>query len=228
MLNSKKEEIALRFFLDTANLEEIRSSISMGVISGVTTNPTLVAREGVRDFHGHVKKIAQMVDGPVSAEVISLESDGMVAEARELAALRENVVIKVPMTTEGMRAVKVLSSEGIRTNVTLVFSPQQALLAAAAGASYVSPFVGRLDDIGEDGIGLVRDVAEVFSIHNIETEIIAASLRHPKHVFDAAMAGAQIATVPYKVLKDLFKHPLTDQGIERFLKDWRELSKDNG
>ncbi|WP_040825153.1 fructose-6-phosphate aldolase [Thermanaerovibrio velox] len=218
----------MRFFLDTANLEEIRSAISMGVISGVTTNPTLVAREGVRDFHSHVKKIAQMVDGPVSAEVISLEAEGMVAEARELAALRENVVIKIPMTQEGMRAVKVLSSEGIRTNVTLVFSPQQALLAAAAGASYVSPFVGRLDDIGEDGIGLVRDVAEVFSIHNIETEIIAASLRHSKHVFDSAVAGAHIATVPYKVLADLFKHPLTDQGIQRFLKDWQELSKDNG
>lgn len=214
----------MRFFLDTANIEEIRVAHSWGVISGVTTNPSLVAKEG-RVFKDVIKEICSIVDGPVSAEVIALEADAMVREARELASWADNVVIKIPMTPEGLKAVSVLSSEGIDTNVTLVFSPTQALLAARAGASYVSPFVGRLDDISSDGIKLVADIAEIYAIHGIDTEIIAASIRHPMHVIEAAKAGAHIATVPFPVLKSMAAHPLTDKGIERFLADWKNATE---
>ena len=227
-LRGPEEARTLRFFLDTANLEEIRAGVRMGVISGVTTNPTLVAREGIDDFHGHVKAIAELVEGPVSAEALSLDREGMLEEARPLAALHPQVVVKIPLTPEGLGAVRVLSREGIRTNVTLVFSPQQALLAAAAGATYVSPFVGRLDDVGEDGIGLVRDIATMFRVQGIGTEIIAASLRHPRHVAEAAAAGAHIATLPFKVLKQLAIHPLTEAGIRQFLDDWEATTRRHG
>ncbi|RDV84531.1 fructose-6-phosphate aldolase [Ammonifex thiophilus] len=212
----------MKLFLDTANLEEIRTAVSWGVIQGVTTNPTLVAREG-REFKSLIKEIAELVNGPVSAEVISTEAEGMIAEAEELSRLHPNVVIKIPITPEGLKAVKALKARGIRTNVTLVFSANQALLAALAGASYVSPFVGRLDDAGHDGIALVREIAEIFSLHGIATEIIAASIRHPLHVVAAAQAGAHIATVPFRVLDQMVRHPLTDIGIERFLADWAKV-----
>lgn len=218
----------MRFFLDSANLDEIRTGVRWGVLAGVTTNPSLVSKEQDVSFHERIRDIAELVKGPVSAEVISLEREGMIAEARELAALHPHVVVKIPMTSEGMGAVRVLSDENIRTNVTLIFSPQQALLAAAAGATYVSPFVGRLDDIGEQGIGLVGDVAHIFTLHHIPTEIIAASIRHPQHVFEAAREGAHIATVPFGVLKKMFCHPLTEAGIERFLKDWEGIAAPRG
>jgi len=214
----------MRFFIDTANINEIKEANDWGVIAGVTTNPSLVAKEG-RDFHEVIREIAAIVDGPISAEVISLEAPKMVEEARVLAKIHPNVVIKVPMTKEGLKATKMLAAEGIKTNVTLVFSPNQAMLAAAAGATYVSPFVGRLDDVSHDGIQLVADIAEIFGLYGIETEIIAASIRHPLHVIEAAKAGADIATVPFKVLEQMVKHPLTDQGIERFLADWEKVPK---
>lgn len=217
----------MRFFLDTAEVEQIRKAAYWGVISGVTTNPTLVAKSN-QDLKSVIMEICDIVDGPVSAEGISLDADGMVREGRELAAIHENVVVKIPMTAEGMAATQKLSDEGIDVNVTLVFSPQQALLAAAAGAAYVSPFIGRLDDIGEDGIGLVRDIAEAFALQDIPVEIIAASIRHPRHVIDSALAGADIATVPFAVLEKCFRHPLTDSGIERFLADWEGARKNNG
>lgn len=215
----------MKFFLDTANLDEIKEACSWGLISGVTTNPTLVSKEGNIDFHGRVREIAEAVQGPVSAEAVSLEKEKLIAEARELAEIHEEVVVKIPMCPDGLGAASVLSKEGIKTNVTLVFSANQALLAAAAGATYVSPFVGRLDDIGEDGLALVSDIAEMYAIHGIDTEIIAASLRHPAHVRGAALAGADIATVPFKVLRAMFSHPLTDNGIERFNKDWETYLK---
>lgn len=214
----------MKLFIDTANVEEIRKANEMGVICGVTTNPSLIAKEG-RDFKEVVKEITEIVDGPISAEVISLEADGMVTEALELAKIHKNIVIKIPMTPEGLKAVKVLSAKGIKTNVTLIFSASQALLAARAGASFVSPFVGRLDDIGMDGITLISDIAEIFNIHSIETEIISASIRGPMHVTNSALAGADIATVPYNVIMQMTKHPLTDSGIERFLKDWEGVAK---
>ena len=214
----------MKLFVDTANVDEIRKSNDLGVICGVTTNPSLIAKEG-RDFKEVVKEITQIVDGPISAEVISLESEKMVEEAIELAKIHPNIVIKIPMCEEGLKAVKILSNKGIRTNVTLIFSAAQALLAARAGASYVSPFVGRLDDIGMEGIKLVEEVAEIFRIHGIETEIIAASIRNPIHVTACAKAGADIATVPYKILVQMTKHPLTDAGIARFLKDWESVPK---
>lgn len=210
--------------MDTANIEEIRQAAALGVIHGVTTNPSLVAKEG-RDFKEVVREITTIVDGPVSAEVLSLEAEGMVAEARELAAIHPNVVIKVPITAEGLKAVKALNLEGIRTNVTLVFSPNQALLAALAGASFVSPFVGRLDDVGHDGMELVSDIVEIFSYYDFSTEVIAASIRHPLHVVASARAGAHIATIPYKVLLQMLKHPQTDAGIKQFLADWAKLEK---
>lgn len=210
----------MKFFLDTANLDDIKTACSWGVICGVTTNPTLVSKEGAIDFQTRVREIAETVDGPVSAEAVSLEKDKLVAEAKELAKIHPQVVVKVPMCPDGLAAVKVLSGLGIRTNVTLIFSANQAMLAAAAGASYVSPFVGRLDDIGEDGMQLVRDVADIFNYYDTKTEIIAASLRHPAHVLEAAKAGADIATVPFKVLKQMFCHPLTSKGIEQFNSDW--------
>lgn len=212
----------MKLFIDTANIDEIREINEWGVISGVTTNPSLVAKEG-RDLKEVIHEITSIVDGPISAEVISLEKDGMVKEARELAKIHPNIVIKIPMTKEGLKAVNILSKEGIKTNVTLVFSPNQALLAAKAGATYVSPFIGRLDDIGNEGMDVIHDIVEMFEIHNIDTEIIAASIRHPMHVVEAAKAGAHIATIPYKVFTQMLNHPLTDIGIERFLKDWEKL-----
>jgi len=208
------------FFLDTANLDELREAASWGVVSGVTTNPSLVSREGNVKFEDHISVITSIVNGPISAEVIALDTEGMVKEGRALAAISTNIVVKVPMTPEGMGAARILSDDGIPVNVTLVFSPQQALLAAAAGASYVSPFVGRLDDIGEDGVGLVADIAEMFALQDIRTKVLAASIRNPGHVSACALAGADVATVPFKVLKQLFHHPLTDKGMEKFLADW--------
>ena len=214
----------MKFFLDTANVEEIKKYAELGLVDGVTTNPTLVAKEG-RDFYEVVKEICQIVDGPVSAEVISTDAEGMVKEARELSKLADNIVIKIPMTKDGMKAVKILSAEGIKTNVTLVFSPLQALLAAKAGATYVSPFVGGLDDIGHVGMKLVEDVVKIYRNYDIKTEVIVASVRHPLHVLEAAKIGADIATMPPAVMDKLFNHPLTDIGLERFLKDWDEYLK---
>jgi transaldolase len=214
----------MKFFIDTANVEEIRKAYDMGFISGVTTNPSLIAREG-RDFHQVVREISSFVNGPISAEVIAEEADGMVSEAEELVKIGPHIVIKIPMTPEGLKAVSRLHKKGIHTNVTLVFSANQALLAARAGASYVSPFVGRIDDIGWDGVELVRDIADIFSIHQISTEIIAASIRKPQHIEQCALAGAHIATVPYQVLMDAMKHPLTDAGLARFKADWAKAGK---
>lgn len=212
----------MKIFIDTANVEEIRKANDLGVICGVTTNPSLIAKEG-KVFKDVVTEITSIVDGPISAEVISLDSEGMVKEAMELAKIHKNIVIKIPMTAEGLKAVKQLSAKGIRTNVTLIFSPAQALLAARAGASYVSPFIGRLNDISSNGNSLIESIAAIFDMHGIETEIIAASIRSPEDVVDAALAGAQIATIPYKVINQMICHPLTDAGIERFLKDWESV-----
>ena len=214
----------MKFFIDTANINEIKEANALGVLAGVTTNPSLVAKEGV-DFHERIREICNVVEGPVRAEVISLEADKMIEEGKELAKIAPNVVVKVPMTTEGLKAVKAFSDLGIRTNVTLVFSAVQALLAARAGATYVSPFLGRLDDIGHNGMDLIRQIAEIFAIHGIETEIIAASVRHSVHVTDAALNGAHIATIPANVIASLVKHPLTDQGIEKFLADWEKTQE---
>ncbi|MZQ75903.1 MAG: fructose-6-phosphate aldolase [Peptoclostridium sp.] len=212
------------FFIDTANVDEIREVNSWGVLDGVTTNPSLVAKEG-RDFQEVIKEITSIVDGPVSAEVISLKAEGMIEEARELSKIHSNVVIKVPMTDEGLKAVKVLSKEGIRINVTLVFSANQALLAAKAGASFVSPFVGRLDDVGNRGMDVIEDIVRIFDTYGIDTQVIAASIRHPQHVIEAALAGSHIATVPYGVFKNMLRHPLTDTGIEKFLSDWEKAAQ---
>lgn len=207
----------MKFFIDTANVEDIKRANDMGVICGVTTNPSLIAKEG-RDFNEVIKEITSIVDGPISGEVkaTTVDAEGMIREGREIAAIHPNMVVKIPMTVEGLKAVKVLSSEGIKTNVTLIFTANQALLAAEAGATYVSPFLGRLDDINQPGIELVRTIAEIFAVYGYETEIIAASVRNPIHVTDCALAGADIATVPYKVIEQMTKHPLTDQGIEKF------------
>jgi transaldolase len=214
----------MKLFLDTANIEEIKRVNDMGVICGVTTNPTLIAKEG-RDFIQVVKEIAEIVDGPISAEVISLKSEEMLKEARELVKIHKNIVIKIPMLEEGLKAVKQLSAEGIKTNVTLIFSAAQALLAARAGATYVSPFVGRIDDIGSKGMTLIEEVAEIFDIHGMDTEIICASVRTPIHVLDAARAGAHISTVPYKVIEQMLVHPLTESGVKKFLQDWESMKK---
>lgn len=217
----------MKLFIDTANINEIREAYSWGIICGVTTNPSLIAKEG-RDFKEVVNEICSIVDGPISAEVISLKAEGMIEEARDLAKIHKNIVIKIPMTAEGLKAVSVLSKEGIKTNVTLIFSAAQALLAAKAGATYVSPFVGRLDDIGQNGIELVKEIVQIFRNYPaIKTEIIAASIRHPIHVIEAAKVGADIATVPFKVLEQMTKHALTDVGIDRFLKDWEKVPKKN-
>ena len=213
----------MRFFIDTANIEEIKEANELGVICGVTTNPSLIAKEG-RDFIEVVKEISSIVDGPISAEVISLDHKGMVEEADKLAKIHKNIVIKLPMTLEGLKATKILSAKGIKTNVTLIFSATQALLAARAGATYVSPFVGRLDDIGQNGLSLIEEIVDIFSVNDIETQIIVASVRNPIHVSQAARMGADIATVPYKVITQMAKHPLTDKGIENFLKDWEGAS----
>ena len=209
----------MRFFLDTANIEHIKEANEMGVICGVTTNPSLIAKEG-RDFNEVIKEITEIVDGPISGEVISEDAAGMIKEGREIAAIHKNMIVKIPMTGEGLKATKVLSKEGIKTNVTLIFSVTQALLAANAGATYVSPFLGRIDDISMDGMELVRNIADIFAIHGIETEIIAASVRNPIHVIQAAQAGADISTIPYSLVLQMIKHPLTDQGLEKFKADW--------
>ncbi|MEI4768920.1 fructose-6-phosphate aldolase [Psychrobacillus sp. FJAT-51614] len=209
----------MKFFIDTANFEEIKEAHAWGILSGVTTNPSLVAKENI-SFHDRLREITALVDGSVSAEVIALDAEGMIKEGRELAAIAPNITVKLPMTPEGLKACAVFYSEGIKTNVTLIFSANQALLAARAGATYVSPFLGRLDDIGHDGMELIAKIAQIFAIHNIDTEIIAASIRHPQHITDAALNGAHISTTPFKVLKQLFHHPLTDKGIEGFLADW--------
>lgn len=211
----------MKLFIDTANIDEIREISSWGVLSGVTTNPSLIAKEG-RDFEEVLQEITTLVNGPISAEVMSDDADGMIAEAIDLAKIHKNIVIKIPMTDEGLKAVKELSKKGIKTNVTLVFSANQALLAAKAGATYVSPFVGRMDDMGNSGMELIYEIMDIFNIFNIETEVIAASIRHTMHVIECAKAGANIATVPYGVFKKMVKHPLTDIGIERFKKDWQD------
>ena len=211
----------MKIFIDTANVDEIRAAAELGVICGVTTNPSLIAREG-KVFEEVIKEITTIVDGPISAEVVAPDAEGMVAEAKELAKIHENIVIKIPMTLEGLKATKKLSALGIKTNVTLIFSATQALLAARAGATYVSPFVGRLDDISDSGIDLVADIAEIFAIHDIPTQIISASIRGPQDVTDSAKAGAHIATIPYKVIVQMSKHPLTDAGIAKFMADWNK------
>lgn len=214
----------MKFFIDTANVEDIRKANDMGVICGVTTNPSLIAKEG-RDFNEVIKEITTIVDGPISGEVkaTTVDAEGMIAEGREIAKIHPNMVVKIPMTVEGLEATKVLSSEGIPVNVTLIFSANQAILAANAGAAYVSPFLGRLDDINTPGIDLIRNISEIFDIYGYDTEIIAASVRNPIHVTDCALAGADIATVPYKVIEQMTKHPLTDQGIEKFQADYKAV-----
>lgn len=214
----------MKIFVDTANIEEIRKANDLGVICGVTTNPSLIAKEG-RDFNEVIKEITSIVDGPISGEVISMDCEGMLKEAREIAKIHKNMVVKIPMCEEGLKAVSVLSKEGIKTNVTLIFSALQALLAARAGATYVSPFLGRLDDIGNEGIKLIQDIAEIFAIHDIDTEIISASVRNPIHVLQCAKAGADIATIPYGVITQMINHPLTTAGIEKFLKDYEVMKK---
>ncbi|MGR0481913.1 MAG: fructose-6-phosphate aldolase [Candidatus Electronema sp. V4] len=214
----------MKFFIDTANIEEIKKGLELGMVDGVTTNPSLVFKEQ-RPFNEILADICALVDGPISAEVISLEADGMVAEGRELAKLHKNIVIKVPMTADGLKAVKRLAAEGIRTNVTLIFSPAQALLAAKAGAAYVSPFVGRLDDIAQDGMALISEIMTIFRNYGYESEVIVASVRSPMHVIQSALIGADIATIPYKVIAQLARHPLTDLGMEQFLADWEKRRK---
>lgn len=217
----------MKFFIDTANVEDIKKANDMGVICGVTTNPSLIAKEG-RVFEEVIAEIASIVDGAISGEVkaTTVDAEGMIAEGREIAKIHPNMVVKIPMTVEGLKACKVLTAEGIKTNVTLIFSANQALLAARAGATYVSPFLGRLDDINTPGVDLIRDIAEMFDVHGIDTEIIAASVRHTMHVHDCALAGAHIATVPYSVIEQMTKHPLTDQGIAKFQADYRAVFGD--
>ena len=210
----------MQFFIDTANFEEIKEVYEWGILSGVTTNPSLVAKEPGVNFHDRLREIAELVNGSVSGEVISLDAEGMIREGEELAAIHPNITVKLPMTPAGLTACRYFANKGIKTNVTLIFSANQALMAARAGATYVSPFLGRLDDIGQDGVELISQISEIFAIHDIPTQIIAASVRHPQHVTQAALAGAHISTTPYKVLKQLFHHPLTEKGIEGFLADW--------
>ena len=214
----------MKFFIDTANIAEIKEAHAMGMVDGVTTNPSLIAKEG-GDFKEIITEITKIVDGPISAEVISLDTDGMVREARELAKIHDNIVVKIPMTVDGLKAVRVLAAENIKTNVTLIFSPLQALMAAKAGASYVSPFVGRLDDLSQEGMLLVEQVVEIYHNYAFETEIIVASVRNPLHVLDAALMGADIATIPFNVLSRLAAHPLTDKGIKAFLDDWKKSGR---
>ncbi|GEL77274.1 fructose-6-phosphate aldolase [Tenuibacillus multivorans] len=215
----------MKFFIDTANIDDIKEAHSLGILAGVTTNPSLVAKENV-SFHDRLKEITQVVtEGSVSAEVISEDSEGMLKEAEELATIAPNITIKLPMTIEGLKACKILTDKGVKTNVTLIFSANQALLAARAGATYVSPFLGRLDDIGQNGMNLISEISAIFDQHDIESEIIAASIRHPMHVTEAALHGAHIATIPFKVIKQLVQHPLTDKGIEKFLADWEQANQ---
>ncbi len=214
----------MKFFIDTADTDEIRQAAAIGMVDGVTTNPSLISRSG-KLFEEVIKEITEIVDGPISAEVISLESEGMVAEGRKLAAINDNIVIKVPMTTEGLKATKIFTAEGIKTNVTLVFSATQALMAAKAGATYASPFVGRLDDIAHPGMDLISDIMAIYDNYGYQTEVIVASIRSPNHVLEAALLGADIATIPFKIIGQLAKHPLTDRGIESFLADWEKRKK---
>jgi transaldolase len=214
----------MKFFIDTANIDEIKKAVDMGMVDGVTTNPSLIAREN-KPFEEIIASIAKIVDGPISAEVIALDSDGMLREGRELAKISDNIVIKVPMTTDGLKATKAFAAEGIKTNVTLVFSTAQALLAAKAGAAFVSPFVGRLDDIAQTGMDLISDIMTIYDNYGYQSEVIVASVRSPMHVMDAALIGAHIATIPFKVIAQLAKHPLTDLGMESFLKDWEKRQK---
>ncbi|MFP4446615.1 MAG: fructose-6-phosphate aldolase [Desulfosudaceae bacterium] len=214
----------MKFFIDTANIAEIKEAARMGMADGVTTNPSLIAKEE-GDFETIIKQICEVVDGPISAEVISLDTEGMVSEARELAKIHANIVIKIPMTVDGLKAVSTLAGENIRTNVTLVFSPLQALMAAKAGAAYVSPFVGRLDDLSSDGMELVEQIVEIYSNYAFDTEVIVASIRNPLHVLESALIGADIATIPFKVLDKLAAHPMTDKGIQAFLDDWEKKKK---
>jgi len=212
----------MKFFIDTANINEIKEAASLGVLDGVTTNPSLVAKEG-KDFRELLDEIVKIVDGPISAEVIATDSEGMLKEARELAAIHKNIVVKIPLIKEGLKAVKTLSGEGINTNVTLCFSPSQALLAAKAGATYVSPFVGRLDDISTSGMELISQIVQIYGNYNYQTEVLVASIRHPLHLVEAALMGADVCTIPFAVINKLFNHPLTDIGIDKFLSDWKKL-----
>jgi transaldolase len=215
----------MKFFIDTANPDEIKRAYEMGVIDGVTTNPTLISKEK-KDFESLIEEICKIIKGlPISLEVLSLNSEGMIEEARRLSRMGENIVVKIPMTTEGLKAIKVLVSEGIKTNTTLVFSPTQALLAAKAGTTYVSPFIGRLDDIAQTGMELIEQIVTIFTNYGFESQVIVSSIRHPIHVLEAALIGADVATIPYKVIEQLVKHPLTDIGIERFLADWKKVPK---
>jgi transaldolase len=215
----------MKFFIDTANPGEIKKAYQMGVIDGVTTNPTLVSKEN-KDFESLIEEICEIIEGlPISLEVLSLDTKGMIGEARELSKMGDNIVVKIPMTAEGLRAIKVLVSEGIKTNTTLVFSPTQALLAAKAGTTYVSPFIGRLDDISQTGMEVVEQIVTIFSNYDFKSQVIVSSIRHPIHVLEAALIGAHVATIPYKVIEQLVKHPLTDIGIERFLEDWKKVPK---
>lgn len=213
----------MKFFIDTADLDEIQEANDLGVLDGVTTNPSLCAKIGVADFEGHIAKICNMIEGDVSAEVVSTEYEDIVAEARHLAKIADNVVVKVPLIKDGIKAIRTLSDEGIRTNCTLCFSASQALLAAKAGATYISPFIGRLDDISDDGMQLIEDVVTIYENYGFETEVLAASIRHPMHVMEAARLGADVATMPLNVIDQLLHHPLTDRGLEQFLADWEEL-----
>ena len=214
----------MKFFIDTANVKEIREAASLGILDGVTTNPSLIAKEG-REFHDVLREIVSIVNGPISAEVTTTNKEEMLGQGRELARIHPNIVIKVPLTLEGLQACKVFRSEGIKVNVTLCFSPSQALMAAKAGATYISPFIGRLDDISHDGMELIRQMRAIYDNYGYETEILAASIRHPQHVVEAALAGADVSTIPYKVVMQLIKHPLTDIGQEKFLADWKKLQK---
>ncbi|MCS6806949.1 MAG: fructose-6-phosphate aldolase [Acidobacteriota bacterium] len=215
----------MKFFLDTANLNEIREAVSWGAIDGITTNPTLMAREGPVDFKQHIHTICTLVNGPVSAEVVATDAEGMMREGRELARIHPNVMVKIPCTIEGLKAIRVLSAEGVRINTTLIFNATQAILAAKAGATVVSPFVGRLDDVGQSGMELIRQIKQIFDHYQFATEILVASVRHPLHVVEGALIGAHIATMPFKTLQQLVKHPLTDIGLAQFLKDWNNVFK---
>ena len=215
----------MKFFIDTANLDEIRESNEMGLIDGVTTNPSLVAREGDIDFKTRIAEICAIIKGDISAEVTALDTEGMLKEGRELAKIASNVVVKCPLTLDGLKATRTFRAEGIKVNVTLCFSAAQALLAAKAGASYISPFIGRLDDIAQDGMQLIRDIVQIYDNYGYETEVLAASIRHPMHIVDCALAGANVATIPFKTLTQLVKHPLTDKGLEGFLNDWKKSGR---
>lgn len=215
----------MKFFIDTANLDEIKEANELGLIDGVTTNPSLVAKEGDVDFKEHLAKICAMVKGDISAEVTALDTEGMLKEGRDYAKVASNVVIKVPLTLDGLKACRAFRAEGTKVNVTLCFSPAQALLAAKAGASYISPFIGRLDDVATDGMQLIRDIVQIYGNYGYETEVLAASIRHPMHIVDCALAGADVATIPFKVIQQLVKHPLTDKGLEGFLSDWKKSGR---